>query len=518
MGGNTVRFIDIKGLVPKRDRIRRIDIAQRPEGTILGVLTGDDQRTHTVHWLRLSDGAEFLRRSVPVYDRTPNPALSPDLSILAYTEQGETGEHLVLERPLEPQRGRRVIPFPEDPWGLAEAPAPETPARSHCHSLAINCDGGMLRASLEYMELCAWNIRDAFNAEAPVPMTEGVIEEYPPVRVMAHARLASLGGTEVHVIACEGAIMYLRRPDVDCDSLCSDDGGEPRAGAFSPDGALLAVALDNRITLWETANLSRPSLRVAFRTHEEPITAMAFSPDSQTIATASTDGQVLFWGVDGSGPRSALDWRIGALGGVAFSPDGFVCIAGGESGRLVAWDLTDEPSTPWPPAPAPPTSYRGRSRRAPRQAPAFPQEAGPTANWVTVEDFDFPPDVAVVGHEADGTPLYAARGLYRKNLLLGKVRPGLAGANLGYKNKEVVVTPFEVLVGSPLWRAGSHGHMPRHAVACGHDSRGRPFCLVRARIAGGLYPGKIGPGLLVAVVPFGGVELTSPEYEVLIRE
>jgi hypothetical protein len=60
--------------------------------------------------------------------------------------------------------------------------------------------------------------------------------------------------------------------------------------------------------------------------------------------------------------------------------------------------------------------------------------------------------------------------------------------------------------------------MPRHAVACGHDSQGRPFCLVRARIAGGLHPGKIGPGLLVAVVPFGGVELTSPEYEVLVRE
>jgi hypothetical protein len=490
-----VRFIDIKGLVRQRDRIRRIDIAERPEGTILGVLAGDGQRTHTIHWLRLSDGLEILRRSVPVYDRSPAPALSPDLSLLAYTERADAGESIILERPLEPQRPRRAIPLPPDPYGIAYDP--EAPPR--CRYLALNCDGGMLRASLENIELVAWNIRDAFNCEAEVPITEYVFEEYPIVRAMAHARPASLGGVEVHVVACEMAMIYLCRPGLAGMPVNDETGGEPRAVAFSPDGTRLAVAVDNRLTLWNTATVANYSSGVTFVPHEGPITVLAFSPDGRTIATASTDGCVLFWGVDGSGSCSATEWRIGSVGGVVFSPDGCACIAGGEGGRLVVRDLVEDPATLHP------------------CAPAATEEPGATATWVTAENFNFPPNVAVVGHEVDGTPLYAARGFYRNNLLLGRVRPGLAGAILGYKNREMVVAPFEVLVGPLVWRPGSGGHMPRHAVPCGHDSRGRPFYLVRARIAGGLYPGRIGPGLLAALLPFDGVEFRSPEYEVLVR-
>lgn len=491
-----MRFIDIKNLVPERSRIRRIAIAERPEGTILGVLAGDDQRTHTIHWLRLSDGLEILRRSVPVYDKSADPALSPDLSLLAYTERAETGESIILERPLEPQCPRRAIPLPPDPYETAYDP--EAPPR--CRYLALNCDGGMLRASLENIELIAWNIRDAFNGEAEVPITEYVFEEYPIVRAMAHARVASMGGIEVHVVACEMAMIYLHRPGLAGMPVNDETGGEPRAVAFSPDGTRLAVAVDNRLTLWHTANVADASSGVTFVPHERPITALAFSPDGRTIATAGTDGCVLFWGADGSGSRSAMEWRIGSVGGVVFRPDGCFCIAGGEGGRLVVRNLVDDPATLHP------------------RALAATEGPGATATWVTVENFDFPPNVAVVGHEADGTPLYAARGFYRRNnLLLGRVRPGLAGASLGYKNREMVVTPFEVLVGPLVWGAGSGGHMPPHAVPCGHDSRGRPFYLVRARIEGGVYPGRIGPGLLAALIPFDGVEVRSPEYEVLVR-
>lgn len=33
------------------------------------------------------------------------------------------------------------------------------------------------------------------------------------------------------------------------------------------------------------------------------------------------------------GGPSGKDWEIGRIGGLAFSPDGFVCVAGGEEGR-----------------------------------------------------------------------------------------------------------------------------------------------------------------------------------------
>ena len=93
---------------------------------------------------------------------------------------------------------------------------------------------------------------------------------------MAHARPASLSGTEVAVVACEMAMIYLRRPGLAGIPVNDETGGEPRAVAFSPDGARFGVAVDNRLTLWDTANVANPSTGVTIVPHEGPITALAF--------------------------------------------------------------------------------------------------------------------------------------------------------------------------------------------------------------------------------------------------
>src|SRR5262249_38089117 len=127
-----------------------------------------------------------------------------------------------------------------------------------------------------------------------------------------------------------------------------------------------------------------------------------------------------------------------------------------------------------------------------------------------------PDDIATVGHETEGLPLYAARGRRSGHLIPGKVRHGFAGANVGLSGKEVAVKPFEVLVGEPAWRAASGGQIPDDAVPGGHDKKGNPLCLARARLGPSLHPGKIGPGMAAALIPFGGAEVSASEYEVLV--
>jgi WD40 repeat protein len=66
--------------------------------------------------------------------------------------------------------------------------------------------------------------------------------------------------------------------------------------AFSPDGATLAVASDDRtVRLWDVR--TRSALGPPLRGHQDAISAVAFSPDGATLATASNDRTVRLWRV-----------------------------------------------------------------------------------------------------------------------------------------------------------------------------------------------------------------------------
>jgi WD40 repeat protein len=125
--------------------------------------------------------------------------------------------------------------------------------------------------------------------------------------------------------------------------------------AFSPDGESLAVSTYDSVWLWSLAE-GAPFLRMwaywpgggspALR-----VSSVAFSPDGQTVASGSSDGQVLLWRVaDGTLVRTLSapleGYALNSFGAppvasIAFSPDGSLLVAGWGGGSVLLWRPAD---------------------------------------------------------------------------------------------------------------------------------------------------------------------------------
>jgi len=104
--------------------------------------------------------------------------------------------------------------------------------------------------------------------------------------------------------------------------------------AFSPDGDLLAVTWDSTVVLVDAGR--QQALRV-LAGHRDSVRSVAFSPNAQLLASASTDGTVRLWQVAGGRQLAELSGHQASVQAVAFSPDGALLASAGADSTARLW-------------------------------------------------------------------------------------------------------------------------------------------------------------------------------------
>jgi WD40 repeat protein len=120
--------------------------------------------------------------------------------------------------------------------------------------------------------------------------------------------------------------------------------------AFSPDGKLIAsgqgqLFVAGEVKLWDSGTgkeLASLARKKGGGAHADAVTALAFTPDGKTLATASIDKIVRLWDVEGKKELGSLDGRGGEVYALAFFPNGKTLAVGyqAETKGVFLWDMT----------------------------------------------------------------------------------------------------------------------------------------------------------------------------------
>lgn len=180
-------------------------------------------------------------------------------------------------------------------------------------------------------ELHVWRIRDGLRHTVALGARSSTLAW------SADSKTLAIGTADSTLRFCEPGDNLVQRPGLD------QPNGGINAVAFSGDGSLLAVALrpwggpGTRLRVWHWRD--GPG-SLAWHDHGTEMLALAFSPDSQVLATATVNGDILLWDAATGRRRHAWSVAPAKVWSLAYSRDGKL-LAGAlceQSSGLRVWD------------------------------------------------------------------------------------------------------------------------------------------------------------------------------------
>jgi WD40 repeat protein len=179
-----------------------------------------------------------------------------------------------------------------------------------------------------------------------------------------HMPYASRATSELSVMSVHGEVRqrhevhpWTRRPAISPDGKCAallngdrillfdfeqrkvidelhHTAGTERA-LFSPDGAQLAVGASRSLWLWDLSR-RKGERHPAFQTYVE---GLAYTPDGSRLAVADRTGEIRVLESATGRQLGCLNFEVGAIHDLAFSPDGMTVAGAGHHDAVVVWDL-----------------------------------------------------------------------------------------------------------------------------------------------------------------------------------